>query len=374
MFSRAPRLLFSLAASAAAVSVALSPPKRNMQSHAALNSILSTIELNLPDKQFSTNGIDIEITELVCTEISLQDVDIVHSIVSKQTQRINLALEGVRAICNFRWNYQWTFFGGEGTGTAEIGDNSRIAAALDFISRDYDFHPPKDVNIAYCQKDGIKVVDMVFEGDGLGSIGGLLNSFEESLRGTVNEEVGEEVCEEMIELSDDALEEVLLTISKQIEPYLVQSTSTSIQDPLYLENSSTEIPTNEDGLSIFVDFQELDKYANGMVKTAFDKLDGMIGSRGSNGELAVNTIIRENVLNKDGMLELDRTLFSTSGVMFEVRDELMETIMTIESIHVGGLDSFQSLDLMNAIGKHTLQNSVKLEKLSFIIEVEAIMK
>ena len=43
----------------------------------SINKLFSTIEINLPDVSFSTNGIDIDISELKCSNLYVDDIQVV---------------------------------------------------------------------------------------------------------------------------------------------------------------------------------------------------------------------------------------------------------------------------------------------------------
>ena len=43
----------------------------------SINKLFSTIQINLPDVSFSTNGIDIDISELKCSNLYVDDIQVV---------------------------------------------------------------------------------------------------------------------------------------------------------------------------------------------------------------------------------------------------------------------------------------------------------
>jgi len=172
-------------------------------------------------------------------------------------------------------------------------------------------------------------------------------------------------------LGDDALDDVLLKLSNNLDAYL-EPLPANIQDPLFLENSMA-IPRDENGTSLYLNFLELEKYAGNWINTALDKLDSFIGGSTANGDLGINTFIRENFLDDNREFVLDPSIFMNSNVIFESSDMLTDTTMSIESIAIRGLDTFTEMDLMNAIGNHTLRNSFKLDTLSLVVNMNAFM-
>ena len=92
------------------------------------------------------------------------------------------------------------------------------------------------------------------------------------------------------------------------------------------------------------------------INSALDQVNSFLGPSESKpfGQLGINKFIRDNFLNNNGKLIVNPSLVSSSGVIFEGRDMLTQTTMSIQSIQIEGLNSFKEMDLLHAIGKHTL--------------------
>lgn len=362
----------------------------------SLNQILSQVTLKIPDPPtISQSGLDLTVTELTCRELAIGDITLSHTDVSDISQLIGVTISGLQITCNFRWEYRFSFFNGRGDGKALLDNSSSAGITLDFRSDDYNILPPKYVTIPNekCNSN-IQIADMDFDDDGLGMIGEIISLFKGLLTGTVEGELGKLVCEELVGLGDESLDDILEMLSSQIGTYL-EPLASDVSDPLHTETNDLEVSIDEEGNALFVNFQELEQYAGEWVQKGLDQLDSLLG-RGSNStdnsaldssnspssnELGINTFIRENLLNEEGSFIVDpsmiTSLFSSEnsdGVIFEGHDMLTETTMSISSIVVKGLDSFVELDLLNAIGNYTLRNVLKLEQLSFFVEIEAVIK
>lgn len=183
---------------------------------------------------------------------------------------------------------------------------------------------------------------------------------------------------------DDELDVILKLISEEIGVYL-ESLPDEIADPLYYEANILKRPIEEEEQPTLINFQELDTFAGGWIEMGLDQLDSLLGTENSsaNGsdELGINAIIRNSLLNDNGEFIIDPSLisgfFSTDyadGIIFAGHDKLTETTMSLVSIRVQGLDTFKELILLDIIGNHTVRNILKLERLTFLIEVEATMK
>eukprot|EP00578_Thalassiosira_sp_NH16_P025700 CAMPEP_0181083610 /NCGR_PEP_ID=MMETSP1071-20121207/4250_1 /TAXON_ID=35127 /ORGANISM="Thalassiosira sp., Strain NH16" /LENGTH=1518 /DNA_ID=CAMNT_0023165281 /DNA_START=348 /DNA_END=4905 /DNA_ORIENTATION=- len=254
---------------------------------------------------------------------------------------------------------------------ARLDDSSSASLDLRFESEDYDTRPPDDVSIPHCGPD-IQIADMDFDGDGLGIIGGIMNLFEGLLRDTVEGELGDTVCDELRGMGDSAFDDLLVRLGEEIGAYL-EPLEGSLTD---VENNMAVTPMIEDTVPMYLNFQELDVYAGEWINSALDQAnDFFLGpSESAVGELGINTFLRDNILNENGEFVLDPSLFFENGVVFEGHDMLTETTLSLQSIKIQGIDSFKEMDLMKAIGKHTLQNKLKLDHLSIVAEMEAEMK
>ncbi|KAL7538989.1 hypothetical protein ACHAXR_008950 [Thalassiosira sp. AJA248-18] len=360
--------------------------EEELDKFSALNEIFSTIELQLPDAPVSRSGLDLTITELVCRDLNVQGIQISHDIVSNTKQRIGVDVAGVHISCTFDWEYSWMFFSGSGSGTA-ISDQptSSISMGVDFISQDYATHPPQDVSIENCDAN-LQIADIQVEDDGIGLMAGIVNIFEGLVRDTIEEELGDVVCDEINKLAEEggALDDMLVMVSDSIDTFLGGGGGDSLDDvdtdPLSAEKNA-EIPTDEDGKSLWVNFQELQDYTRELLDLELNQLmESILGSSsgGDEDELGINVFLRDNILNEDGLLVIDPSSIITSdnddSTLFEMHDMFTQTTMSIQSLSIGGLDSFTEMDVLDPIGNYTLQNEFRLEYLTLSLEMEAVIQ
>lgn len=179
---------------------------RALQSNGAkfstLNQIFSQVTFDLPDPPtISQGGLDLTITELSCQDLAVEDISLTHHFVSKTSQLLDIDISGLQVACDFRWEYKWTIFNGRGDGTATLNRASSAGISLDFHSDDYNILPPNYVTIPNdkCSSD-IRIGDLNFDGDGLGVIAGMINLFENLIKGVVEGELGKLVCEKLVDL------------------------------------------------------------------------------------------------------------------------------------------------------------------------------
>lgn len=340
---------------------------RQLQTFDALNEIFAKVSLDLPDATVSKSGLDITISELVCRDLNVGDIQIDHEIQSNTSQKLNVGILGIKVMCNFRYAYRWTIFSGEGAGSVLLDPTSNASIGLVFESNDYNMYPPRAVSIAECRTD-IQIADMNFDGDGVGVLSAILDLFEGLLRDTVEGELNKAFCNELSVLGADALDDFLLVIATKIDAFL----EPSLSDPLAFEDSLDPHASSE-GLKQYLDFQEMNN-GTGLVSSAWDKLDEVFTASNTTEGLIFNNIMRDYVLDESGMLVIDPSLLSSASSFFNGHDMLTETSMSIKSIKIKGLDTFTKMDVLKPIGKHTLQNSIQLDYLDIAVEVEAVMK
>lgn len=363
-----------------------------------LNQIFSQITLQLPSTSVSKSGLDLTITNLKCTNLYIDDITLTHSIPPTTPdgrdnhfyQNVAVSVSGVQITCNFRYEYKWTIFSGAGSGMAKLDPVSSTDINLIFRSQDYRNFPPNDVNVNSCNTV-LEILDMDFDGDGVGIIGGILSLFEGLMRDAVESELEGTVCKELRRLGDvnkypegvgAPLDNAVGMLNDYIEPHLKPLDGGD--DPLkYEKNQDLPMITGqlfgeETKKPLYVNFQQLEEYAGEWLNSAFNQVNNFLGPDENDpfGQLGINKFIRENLLNENNQFKIDPSMFLTSdgGSILDSHDMLSHSTISITSIGIEGLDSFTEMNVLNAIAKHTLSNTLKLDHLHFIIEMEAEMK
>ena len=85
-------------------------------------------------------------------------------------------------------------------------------------------------------------------------------------------------------------------------------------------------------------------------------------------DLNINKLIRDNFLDEDGafLVEIEEGL-----TLYESHDKFLRTLTVLESVKVYGLDTIESFEPLEDIGKYTLQNELSFRYLT--MEVGIIM-
>ncbi|KAL7427314.1 hypothetical protein ACHAXH_001630 [Discostella pseudostelligera] len=363
-----------------------STPKNNFSS---FNQIFSEVIIIIPnDIEVSQSGLNLTISELTCTNLQVHDIQLATFSKNNTIEKgVSIDIYGVSFTCAFIYSYAWSMLSGAGKGTAIIDDNDQgnnihvpsLSMDISFYSTNYTEHPPQNVTVSSCNAANMNIADITIDGDGLGLLGTVVNLVEPMLRDTVEEQLRKTACEELEKLADGdgataaPMDKMVLLLYDKIESYLIPLDD-RVTDPLSEERNSTAHPKNE--LASYVNFQSM----GGIMNWTIAQVQSFLGTKSSsNGELGINTYIRENFLNETtGRIAVDPSYFpslgSDEGVLFEGEDMFTDTSMTITSLEIGGLDSINGIDVLNTIGNYTLQNTMKMDYLSIVMELEVVMK
>lgn len=337
-------------------------------------------QILLPDASFKADlpwplsGVDIKLTSLVCSKLSVEDMTLQHSIVSNQEMHVSIGISGLRLECSFNWWYKYGVISGDGTGQVYMKDGqSYLSSTVALKSIDFSSHPPNSSSVISCSTN-IEITDMDFQG---GVSGTVANTFEKSIRNTVEKEVEEVACEELGGLGTDFIKDTLAYVSDTLEPYISHEPS----DPLYKENEvHSNLPAGVQLLnlahvsaSIGDVFQDVLDEANTQLGGAAEDVGGPNGDT----DLGINVALREYVLDENRWyaISVADLGLKNGGVIFDSSDMLTETIITVTDVRVFGLDTFKKFDPLNAIGEQTLGNSFTIKQLimhaDLTIEIKA---
>ena len=361
----------------------------------ALNGLLSKNKLRLPDVTFSESGSDVAISQLTCSDLRVEDVHLSHTDSSNDYTSVELRINvsGLSVNCIFQWEYTGTIFSGGGPGSARLDPSSSASVTVTFVSADLN-SPPHDAIVSACDAP-VRLSELIFDDDGLGMIGWIMTG---SMTGVVEGVLRDVVCDELRKLAENGggggsgggaldylLRDVGGGIRKHLEPLGSNRTS-----PVWVENNENLPTTTASAASdgevrrpAYIDFREV--FAREWIDAALDQLRSYLGQEDPsrpNAELGINALLRKNFLDDVGMFDVDPSLFFDSaigggndeGVIFRGHDMLTETTLSILSIKIDGLDTFRELDVLRVFGNRTLRNTMRLDRLSVVVEMVAEMR
>ena len=275
---------------------------------------------------------------------------------------------------------------------------ARTDATTSVLSADVDFLPSEDGDLVAAPKidavvsscsSGLRVKDMTFEHDDDGGLGGALvstviNAMEGSLRDTVEGELNGFVCDEVGKL-DGALDDLLAETSERIDDFFLREDISQVDDievvdPLSAEREA-DVPTDEGGLPMWIDFVEMRDFVRELTGLeSMDQLAQKITGDGGGVSGIVDAFLRgSGILDEDGSLVVDPSVVFDSGSsssFLEFQDMFTRTTLSLTSVSVGGLDSLiaNGTSVLDPIGRYTLRNSLRFDRLAFTLDVRAEMR
>lgn len=337
-----------------------------------LNSLFENALISMPD-EFTVNErvgiatLDLTITNMVCSGISVGDVQVSHARQSDQVILVDVDVLELDLTCTMDYSYDYGILSGDGSLQVNT-DNNSASTKLSFASNDFDKEPPTTSSVEGCVAD-VQITNLDFQGDFVSEI---IEVFQRLVRGVVERQVGDVACQELGSLGTTLVENILDLASDKLEPYLLPL-GPEWTEPLYSEQTlpSTLLPLNL-----------LDTEGNTLSKLFDQALNGMdlflsslaADDQGSDG-LAINTLIRDYFLDDNHAMVLDAAQLPVdSTVFFEGHDRIFQTTMTLNQVKMLGLDTMKVFQPFVKIGNQTLQNELSWEELVVVLDVTVDIK
>jgi hypothetical protein len=248
----------------------------------------------------------------------------------------------------------------DGSGSATVNTTKN---ALDmqflFTSSDFDVEPPTAVTQSDCTSL-ILIDDIDATG---GAIGWLVNTFEGLMRSPIQSLLGEFICpsDPADELFGPLLTDLIMTLDERLEPFQ-QSIPDESNDPLFPENNLVGID--------FIGFSDGVQMGLAYVNSLFGgTVDDPNSPDGSGRDIAINKLLRDNLLDENRALVLNGTMF---GNLYEGEDILTQTKVSIASINIYGLDTLTEFVPIQDIGEYTMATNLNWKEIDFdfILNVE----
>lgn len=324
-----------------------------------LNELLVGAMIKLPDASISTNAISVDMTNVRCTDFNVEDI-IVNAFQQGGATRLQVSLENIDMVCYLDYKYTFLF---TRYGTADLYSyDNRASIEMTFEAPNYNggtFRPTTST-VTQCSPQ-VSVDNLDFHGD-ISAV--VLNTVEGLLRGKVEQQANERICQELRSLSLTLFSDTLQAVDKTLEEYI----SAPPADPLRAEKELV-VPEN----ITIVNFQDKKdgtwkQWLDQMLVDAVAFLTKQVDDTVYGTDLNINKLIRDNFLDEKGafLVEIEEGL-----TLYEGHDKFLRTLIVLESVKVYGLDTIESFELLEDIGKYTLQNELSFRYLT--MEVGIIM-
>ena len=277
-----------------------------------------------------------------------------------------MAIKHLAVAAHGNWAYKGntmfhSWINGNGKVTAS-GSGNHLTTDAHFVSeKGYDSHAPTSSNIASCAAT-INLDHIHFEG---GISGTIANWFKGSIMGVIEDQVKTLACDELQGLGTNLLSDVLVNVSRAIEPYAGPIVH---PDPL---SDEKRMLAKIQSMSAADEMAAMDKLVlldNTLMTWARTQMNNAVASwvnttmpDGSvREELNGNVLIRQ--VTDEGTLAVPVSTVH-HGVVYKGEDPLTSTVVTLTNVTISNLDSFTKFNPFDPITNFTLQHEIAMEKL-----------
>ena len=315
-----------------------------------LNELVKDAVVRLPDATVSADSITLDLSNLRCTNFSIDDLRLVADQNDGGTIAVQVDIEGLDMICYLDYVYEFLF---TRQGSADLYSyGNRASVTMSFESQNDNIFSS---SVETCDPQ-VNVDNLDFHG---GILAIVLDVVEGLVRNKVENQVELKICEELQALSTTFLSDLL----QRIDETLAQYKTAEVQDALQSENA---LPKN----IALLDFQNqrtaTGKWLNRMLEDAV----AFVSKPADDGsDLNANVLLREHVL-EDGAFFVDVGDLQ----LFQGHDQLTQTTIVLESVKVFGLDTLTTFEPLVDIGKHTIQNELSWASLTIELDVTIDIK
>ena len=194
--------------------------RRNLGDFDELNSLFDGLVIGLPDLyleagKFLGATIRLWVTNMECFALSVDDLIIDYRKSSNTLFDFEVDIQGLAISCELNWSYKWSF--ADGSGRAQVYTSKNNAdTKITFSSQGFDQYPPSGSAVSECNAF-IEIDDMDFQG---GIVASFVDTFERSLRSTVENEINAAACQELGSLGTTLVVDMLDSVYGLIEKYL----------------------------------------------------------------------------------------------------------------------------------------------------------
>jgi hypothetical protein len=335
------------------------------------NSLFENSSINIGDDFVVSQNIlfstlVLTIRHIRCFQISVGDISVSHNRKSEKEIDVEVDVSQLDIQCNVDYQYEYGFLHGTGVAYVATDDNS-LSTILNFDSHNFDTQPPEASSVESCSTD-IRITNIELSGDLLSDV---IEIAENMIRGVLESEIEKVACNELGSLGTSFVSDMLKIAGETLGPYN-GDLGDDMNDPLYLERNNV-LPADLVPLNL----QDTENIMGNWFNQALQEADLLLGSivPDPNGphpdkrDLGVNVLLRSHFLDEYRALMVDVSQLPIDTVLFKGHDRITETTITLNSIRVLGLDSFERFNPLMDLGKFTLKNELTWEKLSLDFDV-----
>ena len=346
------------------------------------NELFANAQLLLPPAEVSENGLTLNIQNLICTGITVGDIQTNYTVFSdtannnQDTLAYTLSAFPISITCSADYTFKFLFVDGKGRFTA-VAENTRAETRLDLFGTSGSFTngPPTTASVEYCNAAINTNGNISFEGATLQRI---LNLFKQIISNLVDKYAADAVCNLLSESGPELFNNILNQTKVRLDTWLLPG-GDELSNPLYVEQTYV-VP---DGV-ILIHFQNPNS-TNSSISEIFvrflkeaDTLFGntVIDPVTGDSDLGINAFLRKTLIDTETgawIVDLSK-LTAFNPVILESHDKLTQSSVVITGAKVVGIDTLQTFSPFIDIGAHTVSNALTWESLSMEIAMTVDIK
>jgi hypothetical protein len=316
---------------------------------ADFNQIFQDAKLALPDADISTNGLDLNIRELICSQVVIDDMSVI-SPSSTVNNAMQLQVDVTFSLtCQANYAYYFPpFFRGDGR-VAAMTRSNQFQTHLTFQ------HASSDtaVTVDLCQAQ-VQIYDLDFRG---GLVARLIEVAEGPVADLLQSEIQDALCEQLNTNGGAALEQILNTFLQRVDP----------SAPVLLAPNLAEAQVLSSRNGLF-DFLKYDWFAQGL-----EQVQQFLGASES-GSLGINSLLRNRLLNDQGLLVVNLNDVMKNTTILSSHGRLTKSSIILQNLEIQGLDSLTQFDALQVVSNYTVRNTLRWEALQVRIQARVLMQ
>lgn len=356
----------------------------------SLNQFLEGSFVALPATSLGSDGLEISIVNFYCSDIVLGDfvTNYTKTTTSQGEDALSYTIQAfpfdMNCYADYKYNVGFLF---QGSGTLEaITLANDVTVTIDLISPStFDQQPPNRAKLQSCntviRTDGrVNFTNSV--------LARILNLFRGLISDAIDTNAASLVCGKLSEQGDELFANIFNATQTTLNQWLPPLNATWT-NPLLAEESYV-VP---DGVML-LDFEANSNNDNtimdnttsvgGLLVSFLEEADSLFGDPVIDeltGEsiLGINSFLRENVLNDDGVLVLQMDDLDSTGnldgaledatSLFDSEDILTNTQIKMDGLRLKGLDTLQTFEPFVIRGKHTIGNVLAWQSLQLELDL-----
>ena len=323
----------------------------------AFNQLFQNAQLLLPDADISTNGLDLNLRELICSQVIIDDMTLVSptsgATNTATSQSIQLQVN-VRfsLICQANYGYYFPpFFRGDGRVAAMTRDNQ-------FTTHITVAHSDRtNVTVDLCQA-AVQIYDLDFRG---GLVARLVEVAEKPVADLLQSQIQDALCQQLSTNGGSAIENLLDSFLQRIDPVA----------PVLLTPAQAEqqVLSSIEKTNDLFDFMEHEWLARGL-----EQVQTFLGSSSEGGGLGINSLLRTRMLNSKGVLRVNLGDVMKNTTIVSSHGRLTKSSIVLQNLDITGLDSLTQFDALQIVSNYTVRNTLRWESLRIRMQARVIMQ